>query len=97
MAFRSGQSFFLAVSLSTPATIKIIANNQIFHHLIFFGFASTCGILFRLRLVISPPNTINTGKTHGVLKRKYVAIRQNIMIAQVIVSLIETPKAITEA
>jgi hypothetical protein len=48
-------------------------------------------------LVATPPNTISNGKIHGVLKKTKVAITQDNIIVHVIVFLMETPKAITEA
>src|SRR5215203_182551 len=97
IGFRLGQSFLRATSLVTPANKNMIANNQIFHHFIFFGFVSICGIRLWLILVLTPPRIIRTGNIHGVLKNKYVAIPQIAIIIQVIIFFIEILKAATEA
>src|SRR5688572_31092662 len=75
----------------------MIPNIQKFHHLIFFGFCSTCGIRFLLRFVARPPKIISRGKIHGCLNKRYVATAAIDMMTQVIVFLMEILKAITVA
>src|SRR5689334_5797206 len=80
-----------------PAAMNMIPNNQKFHHLIFLGFSSTCGILLRLRLVAMPPITIKAGKIAGALKKKNVrALLMTIMI-QVMVFFTECGNAFMQA
>src|SRR5688572_27966530 len=94
---RLGQSFFLATSLNKPAVIKMIPNNQKFHHLIFLGFCSTWGIRLRLRLVVIPPYKINAGKIQGCLNKRNVATAQTHIMTHVTVFFIEMLNAITVA
>src|SRR5258706_6503037 len=70
IGFLFGHSFFLAVSLRMAAVMKMIPKSQKFHHLIFLGFCSICGIRFRLKLVAMPAETINVGITQGCPNRK---------------------------
>src|SRR5687767_9518414 len=97
MGFLFGQLSILALSLMIPAAMNMIPNNQKFHQRIFFGFSSTCGILLRLRLVATPPITINKGKITGDLKKKYVSTEPIIMMIQVMVFLTECGKALIQA
>ena len=77
--------------------MKMIANSQMFHHLIFLGFCSVWGIRFLLRFVVIPPKTISRGKIHGCLKKTYVAPALTNMMIQVTVFLIEAPNDATAA
>ena len=80
-----GCVWLLDDSLLTPASKKMIANNQMFPHLIFFGKISFCGIRRSLRFVTNPPNTSRTGKIHGDLNNRKVAIALITRITRVIV------------
>src|SRR5688572_4302313 len=94
---RLGQSFFLAISLKRPAVIKIIPNNQKFHHLIFLGFCSVCGIRLRLKLVVTPPKTISNGNIQGCLNNRKVATAQTPIMIHVTVFFMEILNAIIVA